>query len=151
MKKVITVLFVFVVMVSTAQNAKPVYDKDLAGKLGADEYGMKNYMFVILKTGPRDSLVKDKKLRDSLFAGHMANIGQLAKEGKLVMAGPFGKNDKSFRGLFILNVKTIEEAKELLQTDPTIKEQVFETELYPWYGSAAISEHLKVHEKISKH
>lgn len=150
MKQLILIIALFFANWALAQNKKPVYDKALAEKLGADEYGMKNYMFVILKTGPRDSIVKDKKVRDSLFAGHMANIGRLAKEGQLVIAGPFGKNDKSYRGLFILNVKTKEEAIALLSTDPTIKEKIFECDITPWYGSAAISEYLKVHDKISK-
>jgi len=129
---------------------KPKYDAELAKKLGADDYGMKHYMLVILKTGERDSVVKKGPLRDSLFRGHMANIGRLAKEGKLVVAGPFGKNSIAFRGLFILNVKTAEEASLLLQTDPTIREKLFAVEIVPWYGSAALPEYLKIHKSISK-
>ncbi|MBI5540622.1 MAG: hypothetical protein HY951_11225 [Bacteroidia bacterium] len=130
------------------QNITPGYDSTLAKTLGADEYGMKWYVFVILKTGSNN--IEDKVKRDSLFAGHMANINRLADLGKLIIAGPFGKNDKTYRGLFILNVKTIDEANELLQTDPAVKAKVFDVELYKWYGSAAISEYLKFHDKIEK-
>lgn len=130
--------------------AQAIYDKSLAQKLGADDYGMKSYIFVALKTGERDTVVKDKKLRDSLFKGHMANIDRLVKEGKMVIAGPFGKNDKNYRGLFILNVKTVAEANTLLQSDPTIREKIFDVDVMPWYGSAAISEYLPVHDKIQK-
>ena len=42
--------------------------------------------------------------------GHMDNINRLAAEGKLAVAGPFGKNDKALRGLFILAVPTVDEA-----------------------------------------
>lgn len=150
MKKYIFCLLMSVFSPMFSQENKLEYDKALAEQLGADDYGMKNYIFVVLKTGPRDSVIKDKKARDSLFKGHMSNIERLAKEGKLVMAGPFGKNDKSFRGIFILNVKTREEAQALLETDPAIKEKIFTADLLPWYGSAAISEHLKLHERISK-
>ncbi|MFZ4544994.1 MAG: YciI family protein [Saprospiraceae bacterium] len=143
----LTVLLAFSFM-SKAQNNKPEYDAELAKQLGADEYGMKMYVFAILKTGP--NTISDKKVLDSLFAGHMNNIKRLADIGKLSLAGPFGKNDKTYRGLFILNVSKIEEATELLQTDPTIKEKVFEVELYPWYGSAALSQYLPFHEKIQK-
>jgi uncharacterized protein YciI len=101
---------------------------------------------VILKTGSNN--IEDKVKRDSLFAGHMANINRLADMGKLIIASPFGKNDKTYRGLFILNVKTTDEANELLQTDPAIKAKVFDVELYNWYGSAAIPEYLKFHDKI---
>lgn len=50
----------------------------------------------------------------------MANMNRLAEEGKLTVAGPFVKNDKRFRGLFISNVTTIEEAKKLTDTDPVV-------------------------------
>ncbi len=98
-----------------AQKANLDYDSTLAKKYGADDYGMKWYTLVLLKTGPVK--IEDKKIVDSLFAGHLKNIGRLADEGKLVVAGPLGQNDK-YRGIFILNVDTIEKANELLQTDP---------------------------------
>jgi uncharacterized protein YciI len=106
------------------------------------------YVLVILKSGI--AKIEDKIVRDSLFAGHMKNIGRLADEGKLVVAGPFGKNEGDFRGLFILNVRTLEEADALLQTDPTIKANILKPELYPWYGSAALGEYLDEADKISK-
>jgi uncharacterized protein YciI len=80
----------------------------------------------------------------------MANIGKLADSGKLVIAGPFWENEKHYEGIFILNVKTISEAKELLQTDPAIHANLLGAELYEWYGSAGISEYLKILPKITK-
>ena len=130
------------------QAGNPIYDKTLADSLGADEYGMKSYIFVILKTGPNK--IKDKSVSDSLFKGHIANINRLADAGKLVVAGPFGKNDKEYRGLFILNVQTTEEAQALLQTDPAIQQKVFAVELIRWYGSAALPMYLDFHKKIEK-
>lgn len=47
-------------------------------------------------------------------------------------------------------MKTTEEAKELLQTDPAIREKLLEAELFQWYGSAALPVYLKIHEKIEK-
>lgn len=124
------------------------YNKALADSLGADDYGMKMYTFVILKTGTNTTT--DKKLTDSLFAGHMANIGRLAAEGKLVVAGPMKKNEKNYRGIFIFNVSTIEEARQLLSTDPAIKEQLLDAEIYQWYGSAALPLYLPSHDRIQK-
>jgi uncharacterized protein len=43
----------------------------------------------------------------------MDNISRLARLNKLVVAGPMEKNDHNYRGIFILNVKTPEEAREL--------------------------------------
>lgn len=127
--------------------SNPNYDKGLAEKLGGDDYGMKSYFFVILKTGTNKT--EDKKLISESFRGHMKNMDRLVKEGKLIVAGPFGKNDKNYRGLFILNnIKTMEEAKELLQTDPAIKSGLLDYEIFPWYGSAALSEYLPFSDKI---
>ena len=134
--------------VTNAQSAVNKYDSVLAKKLNADDYGMKHYVFVILKTGSNTS--ENKEAIDSAFSGHMKNIQRLADNNKLVVAGPFGKNDVSFRGLFILNTNSIEEAKSLLETDPAIKARYLEPELYLWYGSAALQEILKIHEKIQK-
>ena len=135
-------------MAAVCQTGNPLYDKTLADSLGADEYGMKSYIFVILKTGTNK--IEDKALSDSLFKGHIANINRLADAGKLVVAGPFGKNDKEYRGLFILNVQTTEEAQALLQTDPAIQQKVFDVELISWYGSAALPMYLDFHKKIEK-
>jgi uncharacterized protein YciI len=133
---------------SVFSQVNPKYDKTLADSLGADEYGMKMYVLVLLKTGT--AKINDKKITDSLFAGHMKNIQRLADEGKLSVAGPLQKNDKNYRGIFILNVKTIDEANTLLQTDPTIKAQVLDAELYGWYGSAALPMYLPASEKVNK-
>jgi uncharacterized protein YciI len=141
------ILFAFCFILD-AQTENQAYDSTLARKLGADDYGMKTYVLVILKTGPNKMEAGPE--RDKLFSGHMANINKLADEGKLVIAGPMGKNEKTYRGIFILNVKTTEEAKELLKDDPTIKEKIFDVELFEWYGSAAISEYLKVAKRIEK-
>jgi uncharacterized protein YciI len=134
-----------------AQQANPDYDPVLAASVEADDYGMKNYVMAILRTGPKDSIITDKAQRAELFRGHMENIKRLASEKKLVVAGPFGKNDLTYRGLFILNVKTIEEARALCNTDPAVAAGIFELTLIPWYGSAALGEYLPSSEKVSKY
>jgi uncharacterized protein YciI len=131
-----------------SQEANSAYDEKLAKSLNADERGMKQYVFCILKTGRNTTATAKEK--ENLFKGHMANITRLAQEGKLVLAGPFMKNDKNYRGIFIFNVNTIEEAKALVYADPAVKEDILEPELTLWYGSAALQETLKIHEKIAK-
>lgn len=132
----------------SAQQPNPHYNPALADSLGADDYGMKSYIFVILKTGPETE--PDAEKRAELFRGHMDNIGRLVESGEMVVAGPFGKNDLTYRGLFILNVESVEKAEELMQTDPAIAAGIFEVELIPWYGSAALPAYIETHRKIEK-
>ena len=151
---VITVLFaltfnVFAQDKKSDNKQKPPkkYNKKLAKKLGADDYGMRQYVFVVLKTGK--AKITDEKKRQELFAGHFANMGRLAKKGILVLAGPFMEGGEK-RGLFIFNVKTIEEAKELVKTDPAIAAGIFEVDITKWYGSAALMKINEIHSKIQK-
>ena len=129
------------------QSDNPKYNQSMADSLGADDYGMKMYVFVILKTGPVSA---DKAITDSLFRGHMENIGRLAASGKLLVAGPMKKNDKNYRGIFILNAANIEEAEELLETDPAVKAKLLDAELFQWYGSAALAKSLPYHDLVQK-
>lgn len=126
-----------------------LYDEDLAKKFGADENGMKLYILVMLKTGL--NLTNDKKFIDSCFAGHMQNMGVMVKANQLVVAGPISKNEKTYRGIFILNLTDLGAAEKLLQTDPAIHSGLLSAELYKWYGSAALAAYLPFSEKISKY
>lgn len=141
-------LLAFASPVMVAQNANPNYDAALADSLGADDYGMKSYVLVILKTGANTTATKAEM--DSCFRGHMANINRLVETGQLIVAGPLMKNEKTYRGIFILDAPTIEEAEGILQTDPAISFGLLATELYTWYGSAALPEYLKSSDKIWK-
>ena len=128
----------------------PVYNAKLAKKLGADEMGMRSYVMVILKTGPNDKTITDKAERAKIFEGHFANMRDLAAEEKLVLAGPFGDPEGIKRGLYIFNVKTVEEAKPLVMTDPAVEAGIFTPEFTPYYGSAAIMQVNAVHQTIAK-
>lgn len=127
--------------------ANPKYDAELAKKLGADNMGMRSYVLVILKTGPKT--IPAGKERDEMFAGHFANMTRLAKEGKLVLAGPLDRVD-GWRGLFVFAVDSIEEAKKLTETDPVIVKGEMIAEYHKYYGSAGLMMVNEIHEKISK-
>jgi uncharacterized protein YciI len=129
--------------------SNPNYDIDLAEKLGADDYGMKGYILVILKTG--SNRTSDSAFISNSFRGHLDNINRLVEQNKLIVAGPLSQNDKGYRGIFILNnVKTLEEANELLKTDPAINSGLLDVELFSWYGSAALPLYLENSDKIWK-
>lgn len=126
----------------------PTYDAALAARLGADERGMKNYVLVILKTGPNQTASKEE--RSTMFAGHMSNIGRLAEAGTLVLAGPMHDNDQQVEGIFVFNVTTVKEAEALLATDPAVAGGLLAFEAYAWYGTAALQEVIGIHNRIVK-
>ena len=128
--------------------AAPLFDAELAKKTGADDHGMRRYVLVILRTGP--TRVNDAEERKAMFAGHMANIQRLSKEGKLALAGPFGDKDGDWRGLFVFAVGSIDEAKALVATDPVIIKGEMVAEYHRWYGSAANMLIGELHDKVAK-
>jgi len=129
------------------ESENELYDKQLAQKLKADEYGMGTFVIAFLKTGPNKS--ENEEEANKMQAAHMANMNKLAEEGKLVMAGPFF-DDPVLRGLFIFDVETIEEAKALTENDPMIQNGILEMELKKWYGSAGLREMNDLYYKIAK-
>jgi len=123
------------------------FDETLAKRLKADDMGMKKYVMAFLKRGPNRP--KDAAEAKTIQAGHMANIGRMAKEGKLVVAGPFMDNGE-LRGIYVFNVESVAEAEELTKTDPAIQAGTLVMELHPWYGSAAMQEVNAIHNRIAK-
>ncbi|MGE6699090.1 YciI family protein [Hyphomonas sp. NPDC076900] len=132
-----------------ATTPPPAYDAALAERLGADDLGMRSYVLAILKTGPQDAAITDKDQRAELFAGHFSNMGRLAEDGKLVLAGPLGGEDGR-RGLFILNTSDIATAQEWVASDPTIEAGIFTVDYSKYYGSAALMQVNEVHATIQK-
>lgn len=131
----------------TGEPASEKYDAELAQKLGADEYGMRSYVFCILKTGK--TKIEDPQKSKEIFAGHFSNMARMAKEGKLVLAGPFVEGAPK-RGLYIFNVTTIKAAEELVKSDPAVKAGVFEYELTKLYCSAALMKVSEIHSAVQK-
>lgn len=154
MKALIYIILVvtFVYQQVLAQAYEPsknnlAYDSLLAKRLGADEYGMKNYVIAFLKAGPVK--IQDSIKRIELQRMHLKNIMRLAAEGSLIIAGPF-LDDQPLRGIFIFNVESVEKAKVLAETDPAVQAGTLVLELHPWYGSAALMEVPEIHSTIEK-
>lgn len=149
MKKLVllSALLLTGIFAAQAQTVKVAYDSLLAKKLGADDYGMKHYVMALLKKGPNRS--QDSTTAANIQAGHMKNIERMAKEGKLVVAGPF-EDDWDVRGIYIFNVSTVEEAQKLTATDPAIIAGRLVMELHPFYCSAALMQVNDVHNTIQK-
>lgn len=154
-----SVIMFCIITLSSCSNDKPdstnhnhehittTYDSITANKYGADEYGMKKYVFAFLKKGPTRDM--EEKTANALQMEHLKNIERLADEGKLVLAGPFFGNG-DIRGIYIFNVSSIEAAKELTLSDPAIQAGSLEMELMEWYGSAALMNVNELHKTLAK-
>jgi uncharacterized protein YciI len=147
MKNLLLPFILLFISIDNAQTEQS-FDEKLAKELGADEYGMKTYVFCLLKSGTKtDATESEKKIA---FEGHMKNMNKLVEENKLVVAGPFYKNERNYRGIFIFNCSSIEEAEEWVKSDPAIKGNLLEAELTLWYSSAALMKIDEMHNTISK-
>ncbi len=148
MKKRVGFVMVFIctILYTNAQNADS-YNAELAKKSGADDYGMKQYVMAFLKKGTIN--ITDTASKKALLLGHMKNIGKMATEGKLVVAGPM-LDDTGLEGIFVFNVKTVAEAEALSQTDPAVKAGLFVMEYHPWYATAALMEVVGIHKTLEK-
>jgi uncharacterized protein YciI len=85
------------------------------------------FTFVFLNSKP-DKIELPKEEVDRIMKGHMDNIYRLAKEGKLIVAGPF----EGGGGIFILNTSSIDEAKQWLSTDPGVQANRWNVEILPY-------------------
>ncbi|HSE32491.1 MAG TPA: YciI family protein [Pyrinomonadaceae bacterium] len=68
---------------------------------------------------------------EAIQKAHLENINRLAEMKKLVVAGPFGDNGR-LRGIFVFRVASIEEARELAETDPAVKAGRLALIVHPW-------------------
>ena len=123
------------------------YDAALAESLGADDYGMRRYVLVILRSGPTP--LPQGAERDAMFRGHFANMERLAAEGRLVLAGPLDGVDGR-RGIFILDTADLAEARTLVATDPVIAQGEMTADFHAYYGSAALKTINATHARIQR-
>ena len=157
MKKLAVILIIIISIISCGKTntntieeetkSKKTYNEELSKKYEADDYGMKKYVIAFLKRGPNRD--QDSITKITLQKAHMDNINKLATNGKLVLASPFFGND-DLRGIYVFNVKTIEEAQALTETDPAIKAGSLVMELKEWYGSAALMAINDIHKSLAK-
>lgn len=132
---------------STQVSNKEV-DNSLAIQLGEDNFGMKNYIMAYLKKGRKRWMI-DSATANKLHKEHLENFKRLADEGKVINIGTFQENT-DYKGIYIFNVKTIEEAQTISGTDPAIRAESLALEFHSWYGSAALLKVPEIHAKLVK-
>ncbi len=95
-------------------------------------YGQ-DLIWVFLNTKVNKESLPEEQVK-KIMDGHMANINRLAKEGKLLAAGPFDGGG----GIFIFKSRSRQEVNEWLSTDPGIQAKRWDIEVFlyiPGFGS----------------
>ena len=110
----------------TTQSEKYDINKDSTVSAGQ----MKRYWLVLLQKGPNRN--QDSTSAEKIQAAHMANINRLAKEGKLIMAGPIGVED-DLRGIFLMNCNDSTEVENFVKTDSAVITGRLVMKYYPWW------------------
>jgi len=110
-----------------------MYDDKQAWK-DAEEMGMTIYYVFLLKKGPTWSPDSTPEI-SALQEEHLANLRRLAEMGKLVINGPLLDSfatSGEIRGIGALKAASLEEAQDLIGTDPMVKVGRLVFELHTW-------------------
>jgi uncharacterized protein YciI len=132
------------VLLAPAQGAPPPQSP-----AAAPPPNLEAYQLVILQrpVHPRD-YPQDKL--EEIQKAHLAHLRELAKSGKLLVAGPLDDQpDPRMRGIEIFRVGSLEEAKRLAAEDPAVKAGRLEPVVMTWFtekGALAFP----IAEKLSK-
>jgi uncharacterized protein YciI len=78
------------------------------------------HFYVVIRPYRKDFLITPKEEEDKIMKDHFQYLKLLLKQKKLFLAGPtLIPEDPT--GIIILETKTEEEARQLLENDPSIK------------------------------
>ena len=116
---------------SSNNTAESVKQYDFSKDTSVYSGEMKRYWLVFLKKGPNRS--HDSVSASKIQEAHLANINRLAKEGKIIMAGPMG-TDGDLRGIFIMDCKDSSEVARFVNTDTAVITGRLRMEYYPWWS-----------------
>jgi uncharacterized protein YciI len=76
---------------------------------------------------------------EPLIRAHVAFLRELDKQGKFVMGGPFTNYDG---GLMIVKASSLDEAKQISESDPFVREGVRSAEVRCWELSCEDNNHM---------
>lgn len=96
----------------------------------------KQYTIVFLNKNPEAKTLTQEE-SSKIMEGHMANINAMAKDGRLIAAGPF----EGGGGLFIMNTSSKEDINKWLEPDPGVQAKRWKIEMLPYkpqYGGVCL-------------
>ncbi|HBB98851.1 MAG TPA: hypothetical protein DC054_26030 [Blastocatellia bacterium] len=97
-----------------------------------ESHKLVQFQMAILKKGPKWDTTKEVE-RNQILHQHLRNVVSLLQSGKAVIAGPFG-DDSDLAGIFVFRSASAEEAKTLVDADPSVKAGLFVPEMHPWFS-----------------
>lgn len=130
MKKIILTVILFASLISFANAQVKKAEKPIREKEKVDEGEMKTYIMVFLVEGPNRK--QEEAEAAEIQKKHMEHLTSMYQEGMLVMAGPF-QDENKIKGILVLNLTQLEEAKVRVEEDPAIKAGRLIAEYHLWY------------------
>lgn len=103
---------------------------------------MRGYWMGVIKRGPKYAEERSEAEAAAIQKAHLDRIGEIAAEGKMILAGPFGPQegvDDPLIGLFLYTVATREEAEALAASDPAVAAGRLRVEIVEWWGVSGIT------------
>ena len=98
---------------------------------GISQTKEKQQFAYILRLVPRLVDTKNWTEEDNkIVERHLQQLQQLRKDGKLILAGRTLVSDPT--GIVILQVDTLEEARQIMQNDEAVKAKIMTAQVYPF-------------------
>ncbi len=109
-----------------------------------------SYVMVFLTSGPKSGQGTPEERRE-IFKGHMSNMARLADERTLIIAGPFDHpHNPAWRGIFVFDVATLDQARELVATDPGVIAGEFTPELRELRASSGLRAMPEIQKELTR-
>jgi uncharacterized protein YciI len=125
--------FALLGFVGEVMAAEPSPSPSVAQHASGTSMEFDSFILVLLVRPPK-APDRPKAELDQLQEGHMANMKRLADEGKLFKAGPIEDfSGRNIRGIFILKTESVDQAREWVATDPSVKAGRLAPEFMKWY------------------
>ena len=67
-----------------------------------------------------------------IVSEHFNYLERLTKDGVVILAGRTQNTDYSTFGIVLFNAETVQAAREIMLSDPAVKNNVFRAELFPY-------------------
>lgn len=136
---------VFVVGKSKGDHAKAdfwIFEETEEKPVASEMAPMRGYWMGVIKRGPNYAEERSEVEAAAIQKAHLDRIGEIAGEGKMILAGPFGPQegvDDPLIGLFLYTVTTREEAEALAASDPAVAAGRLRVEIVEWWGVSGIT------------